>query len=73
MATAAPNPLASGDTAYLYRAAIGAQGQDYYLRHFARFDGEGKTGTHLKVTSLDDLPRAAVKAWLKTAATRARA
>lgn len=44
MATAAPNPLASGDTAYLYRAAIGPRGQDYYLRHFARFDGEGKTG-----------------------------
>ena len=45
MATAAPNPLASGDTAYLYRAAIGERSQDYYLRHFARFDGEGKTGT----------------------------
>jgi cell division protein FtsN len=45
MATAAPTPLASGDTAYLYRAAIGPRGQDYYLRHFARFDGEGKAGT----------------------------
>jgi cell division protein FtsN len=45
MATAAPNPLASGDTAYLYRAAIGERSQDYYLRHFARFDGEGKAGT----------------------------
>ena len=45
MATAAPNPLASGDTAYLYRATIGPRGQDYYLRHFARFDGEGKAGT----------------------------
>lgn len=45
MATAAPNPLASGDTAYLYRAAIGERSQDYYLRHFARFDGEGKPGT----------------------------
>lgn len=37
--------LASGDTAYLYRAAIGPRGQDYYLRHFARFDGEGKAGS----------------------------
>jgi|UniRef100_UPI0035B0966E cell division protein FtsN len=45
MATAAPNPLVSGDTAYLYRAAIGERSQDYYLRHFARFDGEGKAGT----------------------------
>lgn len=45
MATAAPNPLASGDAAYLYRAAIGERSQDYYLRHFARFDGEGKAGT----------------------------
>jgi len=45
MATSAANPLASGDTAYLYRAAIGARAQDYYLRHFARFDGDGKAGT----------------------------
>jgi cell division protein FtsN len=45
MATAAPNLPASGDTAYLYRAAIGERSQDYYLRHFARFDGEGKAGT----------------------------
>lgn len=41
-----PSPkLASGDTAYLYRAAIGPRAQDYYLRHFARFDSEGKTGS----------------------------
>lgn len=41
-----PSPkLASGDTAYLYRAAIGPRSQDYYLRHFARFDGDGRTGT----------------------------
>lgn len=45
MATAAPNLPASGDTAYLYRAAIGERSQDYYLRHFSRFDGEGKAGT----------------------------
>jgi cell division septation protein DedD len=45
MATAAPTPLASGDAAYLYRAAIGPRGQDYYLRQFARFDADGKAGT----------------------------
>lgn len=45
MATSASNPLASGDTAYLYRAAIGPRAQDYYLRHFARFDGDGKAST----------------------------
>jgi hypothetical protein len=37
-----------------------------------RLSGEGKTGRHLKVTSLDDLPRGAVRGWLKTAATLAR-
>jgi cell division protein FtsN len=35
----------SGVTAELYRAAIGPRGQDYYLRHFARFDADGKTST----------------------------
>lgn len=40
-----PSPkLATGDTAYLYRAAIGPRAQDYYLRHFARFDSDGKAG-----------------------------
>jgi cell division protein FtsN len=34
---------ASGVTAELYRAAIGPRGQDYYLRHFMRFDANGKT------------------------------
>lgn len=34
--------------------------------------GDGKTGRHLKLTKLADLPRAEVKAWLKTAAERAR-
>jgi hypothetical protein len=29
--------------------------------------GEGKGGRHLKLTSLEDLPRAAVKSWLRTA------
>jgi cell division septation protein DedD len=45
MATTPNNSLASGDTATLYRAAIGPRGQDYYLRHFTRFDAEGKAGT----------------------------
>jgi len=35
-------------------------------------EGEGKTGRHLKVRSVDALPRAAVKSWLRTAAERAR-
>ena len=44
MATPETPPLPAGDTAYLYRAAIGPRGQDYYLRHFARFDGDGRSG-----------------------------
>ncbi|HEU4383086.1 MAG TPA: DUF1801 domain-containing protein [Anaeromyxobacteraceae bacterium] len=34
--------------------------------------GEGKTGRHLKLGSLDDLPRSAVRGWLRTAAELAR-
>ncbi len=34
--------------------------------------GDGKTGRHLKLTSLAQLPRDAVKGWLLTAAARAR-
>jgi len=45
MATSRAQPTASGDTGYLYRATIGARAQDYYLRHFGRFDGEGRAGT----------------------------
>lgn len=37
-----------------------------------RLTGEGKTGRHLKLASLDDLPRAAVRGWLRTAAKLAR-
>jgi hypothetical protein len=33
-------------------------------------EGTGKTGRHLKVSRLEDLPRAAVKGWLKTAVRR---
>jgi hypothetical protein len=35
-------------------------------------EGEGKTGKHLKLTSLDELPRAEVRGWIKTAAELAR-
>jgi len=34
--------------------------------------GDGKTGRHLKLTSLEELPRAAVRGWLRTAASLAR-
>lgn len=44
MATEPVNPLATGVTAELYKAAIGPEGQDYYLRHFLKFDADGKTG-----------------------------
>ncbi len=37
-----------------------------------RLEGDGKTGKHLKLRALDDLPRPAVRGWLKTAAARAR-
>jgi len=35
-------------------------------------EGEGKTGRHLKVRTLDELPRAAVRVWLRTAVQAAR-
>lgn len=38
-----------------------------------RLAGEGKTGRHLKAVSLDELPREAVRGWLRTAAKLARA
>jgi hypothetical protein len=38
-----------------------------------RLEGEGKTGKHLKLRALAELPRAAVRGWLQTAATTARA
>jgi hypothetical protein len=37
-----------------------------------RLTGEGKTGRHLKLTALDELPRDAVRGWLRTAAEIAR-
>jgi hypothetical protein len=33
-----------------------------------RLEGDGKTGRHLKLRSLDELPRAQVRGWLRTAA-----
>jgi hypothetical protein len=38
-----------------------------------RLVGEGKTGKHLKLRTLAELPRDAVRAWLKTAAATASA
>jgi hypothetical protein len=35
-------------------------------------EGEGKTGRHLKIRALDELPRTAVREWLRTAAHVAR-
>jgi hypothetical protein len=35
-------------------------------------EGAGKTGRHLKVRAVDELPRAAVRRWLRTAAEHAR-
>jgi len=35
-------------------------------------EGDGKTGKHLKIRSLEELPRAEVRAWLRLAADRAR-
>jgi len=37
-----------------------------------RLSGEGKTGRHLKLTTLVELPRDAVRAWLRAAAELAR-
>jgi hypothetical protein len=35
-------------------------------------EGEGKTGRHLKLRGVGELPRAAVREWLRTAAKSAR-
>jgi len=37
-----------------------------------RLAGESENGRHLKLTSIDELPRRAVKGWLRTAAKQAR-
>ncbi len=36
-------------------------------------EGEGKTGRRLKLTALEELPKAAVRGWLRAAADLARA
>jgi hypothetical protein len=38
-----------------------------------RLEGNGKTGRHLALRSIDDLPRKAVRAWLRIATKAARA
>jgi len=38
-----------------------------------RLEGEGKTGKHLKLRALAELPRAEVRGWIQTAAATARA
>jgi len=37
-----------------------------------RLEGTGKGGRHLKLMSLDELPRTAVRRWLRAAASHAR-
>lgn len=37
-----------------------------------RLTGDGKTGRHLKLTSLEDLPEKEVRRWLKTAVAQAK-
>ena len=45
---------------------------DAFVDPEGRLSGEGKTGRHLKLTTLDELPRDAVRAWLRAAADLAR-
>ncbi len=37
-----------------------------------RLEGDAKTGRHLKLRSLDELPRASIRRWLRAAASLAR-
>lgn len=46
---------------------------DAYADPEGRLAGTGNTGRHLKLTSLDELPTAAVRGWLRTAVSLARA
>ena len=43
-----------------------------YADPHGRLAGEGKTGRHLRLTAVADLPRAEVERWLAIAVTRAR-
>ncbi len=45
---------------------------DAYPDPKGRLSGDGKTGRHLKLTSVDEIPRASVRGWLRTAAKLAR-
>ena len=45
---------------------------DAFSDPVGRLSGEGKTGRHLKLTTLDELPRDAVRGWLRAAAEIAR-
>jgi len=38
-----------------------------------RLAGSGKSGKDLRLRAIDELPRASVRRWLRTTATRARA
>jgi hypothetical protein len=43
-----------------------------YADPSGRLAGAGKSGRHLKLQALEQLPRAAVRGWLRTAAAQAR-
>lgn len=43
-----------------------------YADPAGRLEGESKNGTHLKLTTMAELPRADVRRWVRAAAARAR-
>lgn len=45
---------------------------DTYADPDGLLEGDGKTGRHLEVRSVDQLPQAPVRGWLRTAAAQAR-
>jgi hypothetical protein len=45
---------------------------DIFVDPEGRLAGEGKSGRHLKLVSLDELPRRSVRSWLRAAAAQAR-
>jgi hypothetical protein len=59
-----------GHTAHVNLILPGPPGT--YADPAGRLTGTGTTGKHLRLTSVDDLPRAEVKRWLVTAVDRAR-
>ena len=48
-------------------------GSDTYADPQQLLQGDGKTGRHLKMRKREDVPTAAIRGWLATATTRARA